>query len=78
MTQTYQFVCNPSCVDCGMFATPYPTLRAVRTQIGKSPVCLADGLGVKEVKLEARPTEAMVGGPCDAGPAPDLQHQPPD
>ena len=37
-----------------MFDTPYPTLRA--------PVCRVAGLGVKEVKLETRSTDAMVGG----------------
>ena len=51
MTQTHQFVCV-SCVDRGMFVMPYPTLRAVRTHIGKSLVCRAAGLGVKEVELE--------------------------
>ena len=50
-----------------MFVTPYPTLRA--------PKCLAAGLGVKEVELETRPTDAMVGGMGASGPAQDLQHQ---
>ena len=40
-----------------MFVTPYPTLRAVKTHIAKSPVCLAADLGMKEVaKLETRPS----------------------
>ena len=51
---------------------PYPTLRAVKTHIGKSPVCLATCLGVKEVELETRPTDAMVGGAGAAEPVPDL------
>ena len=33
MTRTHQYVCA-SCVDCGMFVMHYPTLRAVKTQIG--------------------------------------------
>ena len=74
MTQTHRFVCV-SCVDRGLFVAPYPILRAVRTHIGKSPVCLAAGLGVKEVELETRPTDAMVGCTGAAGPAQDLQHQ---
>ena len=45
---THRFVCV-SCVDSGMFVMPDPTLRAVRTHIGKFPLCLAAGLGVKEV-----------------------------
>ena len=45
-----------------MFVTPYSTLRAVRTHIVKSPICLSAGLGVKEIQLKTRPTGAMVGG----------------
>ena len=63
-----------------MFVQPYFTLRAVRTQIGKPPVSLAAGLGplgVTEVELETRPTDAMVGGTGAAGPAPDLRNQTP-
>ena len=48
---------------------PYPTLRAVKMYIGKSPVCRAAVLGVKEVKLEIRPKDAIVGGTGAAGPA---------
>ena len=76
MTQTHQYVCA-GYVDRGMFVTPYPTLRAVKTRSGKSPVCEPAGLGVKEVELELWPTDAMVGGKGTAGPAPDLRHQPP-
>ena len=62
-----------------MFVTPYPTLtgRAVRTHIGKSPVCQAAGLGVKVAKMETRPTDAMMGGTGAAEPAQDLLHKPP-
>ena len=47
-----------------MFVMSYPRLRALRTHIpvGKSSVCQEAGLGVKEVKLEIRPTDAMMGG----------------
>ena len=67
MTQTHRFVCA-SCVQSrrGMFDTPYPTLRA--------PVCRVAGLGVKEVKLETRPTDAMVGSTGAAWQSPDLRH----
>ena len=51
-----------------MFVTPYSILRAVRTYIGKSPICLAAGLGMQE-GLETRPTDAMVGGTGAARPA---------
>ena len=63
MTQTPLFV-FVSCVDRGMFVMSYPRLRALRTHIpvGKSSVCQEAGLGVKEVKLEIRPTDAMMGG----------------
>ena len=64
MTQTHQFV-FVGCVDRGydghMFVMPYPTLRAARMHMGKSPTCPAAGLGVKEVKMETRPTDSMVG-----------------
>ena len=73
MTQPHLFVC----FSCVMFVTPYHTLRAVRTNIGKFPSCQAAGLGVKEVELEIRPTEAMVGCTGVAGPAQDLWYQPP-
>ena len=76
MTQTYQFVCA-SCPERGMFVTLYHTIRAAGMHIGKSSVCWAFGMGVKEVELETLRTEAMVGGTGAAGPAPDLQHQPP-
>ena len=54
-----------------MFVTPYPTHGAVKTHIGKSTVCLAASLHVKEVELQTGPTVAtgMVGGTCTAGPA---------
>ena len=57
--------------SCGMFFTPYPTLRAT--------ICRAAGLGVNEDELETRPTDAimMVGGTGAAGPVPDLRHQQP-
>ena len=78
MTQTHLFVCV-NCVDCGMFVTPCPTVRAVGTHIGKSPICLVAGLGVKEVELETRPTDATVGCTgilgqrriCDTNPSVD-------
>ena len=76
MTQTHQYVCL-SCVDCRIIVKPYPTLRAVRTHIGKSPVCLTAGLGVKVVELQTRPTDAMVDGTGAARPSQDLRHQPP-
>ena len=60
-----------------MFVTPFPTRRAIKTHIGKSSVCWATGFGVKEVELETRPIDAMVGGTGAAGPAQDLLHQPP-
>ena len=60
-----------------MFITPYSTLRAFKTHISKSPVCLAAGLGVKEVKLETRPTDAILGCTGAAGPALDLRNQTP-
>ena len=41
---------------------PYPTLRALKTYIGKCPVCLVACLGVKEGELETRLTDAMVSG----------------
>ena len=56
-----------------MFVTPYPTL--FKTHILKCPVYRAADSGVKEVELETRPTDAMVGGTGAAGPAPDLRHQ---
>ena len=68
MTQTHRFVCV-SCADRGVFVMPYPTLRTVRRNIGKSPVFLAAGLGVKKVVLETRPTDAMVGCTGAAGSA---------
>ena len=43
-----------------MFGKPNPTFRAVRTHICKSPVCKTASLGVKQVELETRPTDAMV------------------
>ena len=42
-----------------MFFTTYPTLTAVRTHIGKSPVCLAARMGIKEIKLEILLCDAM-------------------
>ena len=69
MIRTHLFI-FVSCVHRGMFVTPYPTLRAVQMhiQVGKSPVCQAPSLGVKEVKLETRPTDAMVDAKGAAGP----------
>ena len=40
----------------------YLTLRAVRTHIGKSPAFLAASIRVKEIELETRCSDAMVGG----------------
>ena len=74
MTQTHRFVCVRY-VDTGMIFTSYPTLRAIRTHISKSPKCRAAGLGVKEVELETRPTDAMVGDTGAAWPAQDLRQQ---
>ena len=51
-------------MDRGIFVTPFHKLRAVKTQIGKSPVCWAAGLGVNEVELETRPRDAMDS--CDS------------
>lgn len=51
-----------------------PNSGVVKKHIGQSPVCLAAGLGVKEVELE-KPTNAIVGGTGAAGPEQDLRHQ---
>ena len=75
MTHAHQCVCA-SCAERGMFGKPNPTFRAVRTHICKSPVCKTASLGVKQVELETRPTDAMVGAGA-AGQAPDLRYQPP-
>ena len=45
-----------------MFFTSYPKIRVVRTHSGKPPVCLPARMGVKELELEARRSDAMVGG----------------
>ena len=78
MTQTHRFVC----VACeeragGTFTTACPTLRGAKTHIGKSLPCRAADLGVREIALEIRQTDTMVGGSDAAGQAPDLRHQPP-
>ena len=58
-------------------STAYPTARSAKIHIGKSTPCRAAELGVREIVLETRPTDAMVGGTGAAGPAPILRHQPP-
>ena len=51
MTQTNLFFC--ACyAERGAFFISSPTLKAVRTHIGKSPACLAASMGVKETELE--------------------------
>jgi len=75
-SQTHRFVCV-ACQERGTFTTTYPTARAVKIHIGKSTPCRAAELGVREIVLETRPTDAMVGGTGAAGPAPILRHQPP-
>ena len=45
--------------------------------MGKSPDCLAAGFGEKEVELEIRTTDSMLGGTVAAGPAQDLHNQQP-
>ena len=78
MAQTvkHRFVCV-ACEKRGTFTDTYLTVRAAKTHIGKSPPCRAADLGIREIVLETRQTDAMVGGSGAAGPAPDLRHQPP-
>ena len=80
-TRRDQFVCAGFVESSRGILRPYPqselstrTLASLHWQT--VAVCLAAGLGVKEVELETSPTDAMVGGTGAAGPAPDLQHQP--
>ena len=78
MTQTHRF----ACVACdqragGTFATAHPTASSAKIYICKSPPCRATDLGIREIVLDTRWTEAMVGGSGATGPAPDLRHQPP-
>ena len=78
MTQTHRFVC----VACdqragGTFTTAYPTARSAKIHVSMSPPCRAADLGIREIVLDTRQTDAMVGGSGATGPAPDLRHQPP-
>ena len=50
---------------------------AANIHITKTAVCKAADKGIKTIRLETRPTDAMVGGSGAAGPAPNLRHQPP-
>ena len=76
MTQTHRFICV-ACEERGTFTAAYPTARAAKIHIGNSPPCRAADAGIREIALETRQTDAMVGGSGAAGPAPDLRHQPP-
>ena len=75
-TATHRFVCV-ACEIRGTFTTAYPTARATKIHIAKSPACKLADLGMREIVLETRQTDAMVGGSGAAGPAPELRHQPP-
>ena len=74
MTQTTRYVCA-SCEDRCTFFRTFPTFRGAIIHISVTPVCKAAGKGVKIIRLENRPTDAMVGGSGAAGPALDLWHQ---
>ncbi len=50
---------------------------AVRRHISASKPCFAAGMVFREIAVEARPCDSMVGGGGGAGPAPDVRHQPP-
>ena len=58
-----------------MFAAAYSTMRGFNIHLSKSPVCRAANKGTKQLVLDTRPTDAMVGGSGAAGPTPDLQRR---
>ena len=63
-----------------MFVTPYLRSEVSGCILASLPNAwrlVWDELEVKEVEMETRPTDAMVGDTGAAGPAQDLQHQPP-
>ena len=78
MTQTHRYICV-CCeeLEHSTFTSAFASVRAAKTHIGMSPACRAAGLGIRELVLETRQTDNMVGGSGAAGPAPDLRHQPP-
>ena len=78
MTRIHWFVMCWLCGSWHVWYTLYPSLGAVKTHTGKSlsflnawRPCLPGGpacLGLREVELETRPTDATVCGTCGTGP----------
>ena len=64
-------------VACLLRPTPHSELsrRALASLPYAGRQAPGAGLGVKEVQLETRPTDAMVVATGAAGPAPDLRPQ---
>ena len=61
----------------GMFHKSYPSVTAAKIHIIlHSPACKAAALSFWELRVEATRSDAMAGGSDDAGPAPDVWHQP--
>ena len=69
------------CVGCereGQFSRLFQTRRAASTHVGMSRMCRKLGLGVREISVGAGTGgDVMAGGAGAAGPATDLQPQPP-
>ena len=56
-----------------MFHKSYPSVKAAKIHVNRhSPACKAAALGLRELRVETRRSDAMAGGSGVAGPAPDV------